>query len=134
MIHISRPGAVWCAAAGVAPAALLLPLTLLIGATRWGPLSVGVLGTAGFFGLCLACLNGYRRRSSLLNAFAAVLLCCGLVLALPWAGGLVFSALVQTISWREIWLVLVFVAPCVVAVHYLVWFASEMIRPHERAP
>ena len=83
-MHIARPGAVWCGIAGIAPAAFLMPFTLLIGTVKWGPMPVGVLGAAGFLGLCLACMNGHRQRGLLWNSVAAVLLCFGLSLALPW--------------------------------------------------
>lgn len=133
-MHIARPGAAWCGIAGIAPTAFLMPFTLLVGSVQWGPLSVGVLGTAGFFGLCLACMNGYRQRSTFLNAVAAVFLCSGLSLALPWAAGMVYASLAYPFDWRNTWVVLLFVGPCVVAMHCLLWLGFAMIGRHEPAP
>ncbi|MDZ4056128.1 MAG: hypothetical protein U1D69_04045 [Polynucleobacter sp.] len=133
-MHISRPSAVWCGIAGIAPAAFLMPFTLLIGAVKWGPMPVGVLGAAGFLGLCLACMNGHRQRGLLWSSVAAVLLCFGLSLALPWAVGMVFATVEHQFDWRNIWMVLVFVGPCVVAIHYLLWFGFAIIRRYEPSP
>lgn len=125
----------WCFIGGVVPALVLLPAALLFGwAFQIGPFNFRFLAVAGFLGLCLAALFARVDRSLIMGAVIAILLSLGLACALPMGTAYLYYA-VNAGAWRGILWGLVLLAPCAVAIHYLLWFFYRLLRqPWLRLP